>query len=52
MRYETLRPTSSPPECENVNECDYEGQETCQAIDKYRECHYGDDGCLVWDCGT
>ncbi len=42
----------TPPECDHVNECDYEGQRTCQAIDKYRECHYGAGGCLVWDCGT
>jgi hypothetical protein len=43
---------TTPPTCDQTNECDYVGQKTCMNDTKYRECHYGDTGCLVWDCGT
>lgn len=42
----------TPPECYEINECDYEGEKICMTDVKYRECQYGYDGCLIWDCGT
>jgi len=42
----------TPPECESVNECDYEGQKLCMTDIRYRACKYGEDGCLVFDCST
>jgi hypothetical protein len=41
---------ATPPECDNVNECDYEGQKLCVTQIKYRACKYSDDGCLIYDC--
>jgi hypothetical protein len=43
---------STPPECQGINECSYEGQKICKTDTKYRECNYNDEGCLVWDCST
>ena len=39
--------------CYDTNECLYYGQKICQpdAV-SYRQCSYGDDGCLQWDCST
>jgi len=42
----------TPPECDDVNECAYEGQKLCMNETQYRACHYTEEGCLVWDCGT
>jgi hypothetical protein len=41
---------ATPPECDAVNECDYEGQKRCEAETKYRQCKYSEEGCLIWDC--
>ncbi|MCD6497023.1 MAG: hypothetical protein J7M25_01810 [Deltaproteobacteria bacterium] len=39
--------------CYDVNECLYYGQKICQPDGvSYRQCSYGDDGCLHWDCST
>jgi len=44
----------TPPECYDVNECQFEGQQLCVAEvpTKYRTCIYRYDGCLSWDCAS
>jgi len=42
----------TPEECFDINQCDYATQFVCMNDYQYRECLYGDGGCLYWDCGT
>lgn len=42
----------TPPECYEINECQYEGQKKCTGPDSFRSCTYETMGCLVWDGST
>jgi hypothetical protein len=44
--------TATPVDCSVTNECAYAGEILCMSEESYRQCKYGDDGCLKWDCST